>query len=83
MKRDTQEIDMTGISAPADARVTARPARGSLAQLLGRAFAWLAACRETARQRHALEMLDDDRLRDIGLTRADVAREADRNPWDL
>lgn len=74
---------MTGISAPADAHTTARRAPGSLAQLLGRGFAWLAACRETARQRHALKMLDDVRLRDIGLTRADVAREAGRNPWDL
>lgn len=74
---------MTGFSAPADARVAAQPAPGSLARLLGRAFAWLAACRETARQRHALEMLDDDRLRDIGLSRADVAREIGRNPWDL
>jgi uncharacterized protein YjiS (DUF1127 family) len=83
MKRDSKEIDMTGFSSPADARATARPDPNVIAQFLRNAFAWLAACRETARQRHVLEMLDDDRLRDIGLTRADVAREAGRNPWDL
>ena len=70
---------MTEFVTPADAR----PAPNSIALLLGRALAWLAAWRETARQRRALELLDEDRLRDIGLTRADVAREAGRNPWDL
>lgn len=60
-----------------------RPASGAVTRFLGRAFAWLAACRETARQRRALELLDDDRLRDIGLTHADVSRETRRTPWDL
>jgi uncharacterized protein YjiS (DUF1127 family) len=83
MKRDSTETDMTGFSSSADTRATARPEPKFIAQFLRNAFAWLAACRETARQRHALELLDDDRLRDIGLTRADVAREAGRNPWDL
>lgn len=74
---------MTGFSTSVARRAEAGPAPNAIAERLGRALAWLVACHETARQRRALEMLDDDRLRDIGLTRTDVAREARRNPWDL
>ncbi len=40
--------------------------------------AWVAI--ET--RRHLAEM-DDRMLRDVGLTRAEALREADRAPWDL
>lgn len=36
---------------------------------------------ERARQRRALQRLDDRMLRDIGLTRVDVARESDKPFW--
>ncbi|MBU2962816.1 DUF1127 domain-containing protein [Citreicella sp. C3M06] len=35
-----------------------------------------------ARQRRQLARLDDAALRDIGLSRADVANELRRKPWD-
>jgi uncharacterized protein YjiS (DUF1127 family) len=38
---------------------------------------------DTVRQRRALRALDDRMLRDIGLSRADVEREATRPFWDL
>ena len=41
----------------------------------------LEAMRERARQRRQLAMLDDRMLKDIGLSRADVAREADKPVW--
>jgi uncharacterized protein YjiS (DUF1127 family) len=34
------------------------------------------------RERRALTFLNDRQLRDIGLTREDVQREAERWPWD-
>lgn len=54
----------------------ARPARfpSLLAELL---VGWI----ERARQRRALFRLDDRMLKDIGLSRADVAREADKPFW--
>jgi uncharacterized protein YjiS (DUF1127 family) len=36
---------------------------------------------ERARQRHALLTLDDRMLKDIGITRADVMREAGKPFW--
>lgn len=37
---------------------------------------------DLARQRRALARLDDDRLRDLGLTRHEALREARRPVWD-
>jgi uncharacterized protein YjiS (DUF1127 family) len=52
---------------------------------LRRAFAllagWLRACAERGAQRRALAELDDYRLRDIGLTRAEARIEAARPFW--
>ena len=47
------------------------------------AAAWmlLAAWVERTRQRNALAGLDDQQLRDIGITRVDVARECDKPFW--
>jgi uncharacterized protein YjiS (DUF1127 family) len=47
------------------------------------AAAWMliASWIERARQRRALAGLDDQMLRDIGITRADAAREAGKPFW--
>jgi uncharacterized protein YjiS (DUF1127 family) len=47
------------------------------------AAAWmrLASWIERTRQRHALAGLDDHQLRDIGITRVDVARECEKPFW--
>ena len=37
--------------------------------------------RERARQRHALQSIDDRGLKDIGLSRADVVRESRKPFW--
>lgn len=49
---------------------------------LPRIIDWLARAMETARQRRALLRLDDGALKDIGLSRADAYREANRSFWD-
>jgi uncharacterized protein YjiS (DUF1127 family) len=50
----------------------------SLRTRLSRISLW----RERARQRRALRQLDDYMLRDLGLTRLDVDREAARPFWE-
>lgn len=74
---------MTGFAPSVRASAKAPIAPSALSRHIARALAWFAACRETARQRQALECLDECRLRDVGLTRADVEREIGRRPWDL
>jgi uncharacterized protein YjiS (DUF1127 family) len=49
---------------------------------LGSIAAWLGACLECSRQRRDLADLDDHLLKDVGLSRADVARECGHWPWD-
>jgi uncharacterized protein YjiS (DUF1127 family) len=44
--------------------------------------AWLSLCLVRRRERQTLRMLNDDQLKDIGLSRADVERECRRWPWD-
>lgn len=39
--------------------------------------------RTLARQRKALAQLDETRLNDLGLTRADVAKETSLTVWDV
>jgi uncharacterized protein YjiS (DUF1127 family) len=48
---------------------------------LAAAFTLVARWLETARQRGALAALDDHTLRDIGITRVDAAREAEKPFW--
>lgn len=60
------------------ARSTKRRALG-----LGRLFSAFAAMSQVARERRALRRLDGHALKDLGLSRADVEREATRAPWDL
>jgi uncharacterized protein YjiS (DUF1127 family) len=46
-----------------------------------RLFNTMLEWRARSRERHALSQLDDRMLRDIGLTRADVHREATKPFW--
>jgi uncharacterized protein YjiS (DUF1127 family) len=54
---------------------------GRLTQAFSAFASWLLACAERSAQRRALAELDDDRLRDIGLTRAEAQIEAARPFW--
>jgi uncharacterized protein YjiS (DUF1127 family) len=56
--------------------------RRSRANRLAQALVWLGACLERSHQRRQLADLTDELLKDIGLSRADVARECGRWPWD-
>lgn len=47
------------------------------------AVAYLKAAVAAWRQRRALERLDDNARRDLGLSFADVARESSRPVWDV
>jgi uncharacterized protein YjiS (DUF1127 family) len=58
-----------------------RPAE-RLRGLLSWGILTLLRWQELARQRRALAQLDDRMLKDIGLSRADVAREVGRRFWD-
>jgi uncharacterized protein YjiS (DUF1127 family) len=69
--------------------VTGRPHLGrrrSLARQLARqaerAITTLLRWQELARQRRALLRLDDHMLKDIGVSRTDALREAERPFWD-
>jgi uncharacterized protein YjiS (DUF1127 family) len=57
------------------------PARGSTIAAAARLLALLSTWIDRSRQRRHLQRLSDDRLKDIGLTRADVAREAGKSFW--
>ena len=49
--------------------------------LLIRLIDWLWGAMERSRQRRALASLNDDQLRDIGLSRSDVAGETEKPFW--
>ncbi|HEY7688217.1 MAG TPA: DUF1127 domain-containing protein [Dongiaceae bacterium] len=52
-----------------------------LHRLVVRAVDWLAICYDRSRERQALRALDDHLLRDIGLSRSQVWREARKSFW--
>jgi len=51
-------------------------------RVLERACDLLLTWQERSRQRHQLTLLNDDMLRDIGLSRADVLAEASKRFWE-
>ena len=59
-----------------------RTLQSPAADWLGETVAWFTACLKRSRQRRDLAGLSDELLKDIGLSRADVARECGRWPWD-
>jgi uncharacterized protein YjiS (DUF1127 family) len=75
----------------APARAISAPDATSTVLLLRRVTRWALAAgierlllwHEISRQRKHLAVMDDRMLRDIGLTRADVAREAEKPFWRL
>lgn len=58
-----------------------RPARGTTHHRFAAAFRLIAGWIERSRQRQALAGLEDRMLRDIGITRADAARECEKPFW--
>ena len=52
-----------------------------IAGVIGFLIDWTVRGRERARQRHALALLNDTQLRDIGLTRRDMAAETAKPFW--
>ena len=56
-------------------------ARGHREPLLARIFGRLIVWHERQSQRHRLRDLDERALRDLGLTRSDVEREARKPFW--
>jgi uncharacterized protein YjiS (DUF1127 family) len=81
-----EERHMPGFDLPLPPRAYSRwrphPRTGNqpippLAAALRRIAAWI----ERSRQRKALATLDDQMLRDIGITRVEAARESDKPFW--
>ena len=77
-----QELGRQGLGRVADgvARL-ARQASLGLAACSIRASDAVERWRERARQRRALQNLNDDMLKDIGVSRCDVHRESSRCFW--
>ena len=63
-------------------RVPQVPLRRSLSERLATVLFWLERQMERRRSRRALLRLNDDQLKDIGLSRADAHGEASRPFWD-
>jgi uncharacterized protein YjiS (DUF1127 family) len=65
----------------AEARLDVRKLTRSLRRVAALVFTTLLEWQERTRQRRQLSELDDRMLKDIGLTRADVAREVEKPFW--
>jgi uncharacterized protein YjiS (DUF1127 family) len=72
---------MASARVVASRTLVARPAPVLPERWLGRAYEQLLIWLERSRQRQHLAMLSDHMLKDIGLTRADVAAEASKPFW--
>jgi len=57
------------------------PATAIARDCLRRLVTFLWECHERARERRHLQMLDDNLLQDIGVTRAEADAEACKWPW--
>ena len=66
------------------ARLRARPlSAGTAARVLAHCFAALLEWDRRIRQRRHLQDLDDRALADLGLSRADILREAEKRFWQV
>jgi uncharacterized protein YjiS (DUF1127 family) len=74
----TPETRRLALHGPA---VVVAPGSWRAGRLLSRALALPLVWQQRASQRHRLESLDERHLRDIGLSRADAAREAAKPFW--
>jgi uncharacterized protein YjiS (DUF1127 family) len=74
MERPQNEMGV-GVEAP-------RLSRRTLRKHLSAALAQLRRWRQLGKDRAELARMSDERLRDIGLSRADVLKEAARPFWD-
>ncbi len=76
---------MSNYSIPRPVWTAGDPATGTLRAKarLGYLLDRLAAMLSARRQRNDLAGLDDRTLHDIGVSRADVEREASRRFWDI
>ena len=61
--------------------LTIQAVLGALAQSVARGLDQLLEWQDRARQRHQLAALEGHILKDLGLSRADVARETDKPFW--
>ena len=68
------------IAAP-QPRVSGREFARTLQRFAAQVLATVLEWQERARQRYRLAELDDRMLKDIGLTRADVANEVSKSFW--
>jgi uncharacterized protein YjiS (DUF1127 family) len=73
---DTMPMQWSALRSP---RTPAAGPTRDLAKWLSAASRWL----EWTRSRQSLDELDDHLLKDIGLTRSDARREADKSFWQL
>ncbi len=55
----------------------------SLREWVGHFFSYIQKCFDVARERRQLLSLDDEVLKDIGVSRADAVREAGRSFWNI
>lgn len=69
------------LSAARFGRSAAQRAMG-VAAMIGTVLEQMIAAHERWRQRQALLALDDHLLKDIGVSRVDVEREAAKRPWE-
>jgi uncharacterized protein YjiS (DUF1127 family) len=81
---------LAALTSPAQGFLTSRPVypalpglrvRGDVRRYLGAAVGTVQLWRRRARDRRTLQSLDDQLLRDIGLSRADVEAEARKPFW--
>ncbi len=54
---------------------------GAFASAPGRQAGWVEICLKRAAQRRELMFMDDDQLRDIGISRSEAMREAGKPFW--
>jgi uncharacterized protein YjiS (DUF1127 family) len=77
----TASYNAQGFVATPETRLYGREFGRTAQRLAAQVFTTLLDWQERARQRRRLSELDDRLLKDIGLSRADVAREVEKPFW--